>query len=159
MYNTERIMFHLPLFRLRHFVGNKAKGRISKRAFQESKARQNFRKTNISYPLIRTRTCAYQGVRNVCFSEILTYFAFLKHPFRDSPFCLIPNDLIITTVPFSSVPQTAYGGNGLFCYNPSGTYMFKVNNENLGLKYEPNGKCQCKSFTEKYYTRPQIMIL
>ena len=44
-------------------VGNKAKGRISKRVFQESKARQNFRKTNISYPLIRTRT--YQGVRNL----------------------------------------------------------------------------------------------
>ena len=36
-------------------VGNKAKGRISKRVFQESRARQNFRKTNISYPLIRTR--------------------------------------------------------------------------------------------------------
>ena len=35
-------------------VGNKAKGRISKRVFQESKARQNFRKTNISYLLIRT---------------------------------------------------------------------------------------------------------
>ena len=37
---------------LTDFVGNKAKGRISKRVFQESKARQNFRKTNISYPLI-----------------------------------------------------------------------------------------------------------
>ena len=36
------------------FAGNKAKGRISKRVFQESKACQNFRKTNISYPLIRT---------------------------------------------------------------------------------------------------------
>ena len=58
-------------------VGNKAKGRISKRVFQESKAR----KTNISYPLIRTCTCAYQGVRNVYFSEILACFAFLKHPF------------------------------------------------------------------------------
>ena len=73
-----------------NFVGNKAKGRISKRVFQESKARQNFRKTNISYPLIRTRTCAYQGVRNVCFSEILACFAFLKHPFWDSPFDLFP---------------------------------------------------------------------
>ena len=40
----------------RKVVGNKAKGRISKRMFQESKARQNFRKTNISYLLIRTRT-------------------------------------------------------------------------------------------------------
>ena len=32
-----------------------------------------FRKTNISYPLIRTRTWAYQGVRNVSFSENLAY--------------------------------------------------------------------------------------
>ena len=52
-----------------YFDGNKAKGRISKQVFQENKARQIFRKTNISYPLIRTRTCAYQGVRNVRFSE------------------------------------------------------------------------------------------
>ena len=38
-----------------YYVGNKAKGRISKRLFQENKARQIFRKSNISYPLIRTR--------------------------------------------------------------------------------------------------------
>ena len=50
-------------------AGNKAKGRISKRVFQESKARQN-----------------------ICFSEILACFAFLKHPFWDSPFCLITDD-------------------------------------------------------------------
>ena len=62
-------------------VGNKAKGRISKRVFQERKARQHFQKTNISYPMIRTPTCAYQEVRNVSFSEILPCFAFLKHPF------------------------------------------------------------------------------
>ena len=37
------------------FFGNKAKERISKRVFQENKARQIFRKTNISYPQIRTR--------------------------------------------------------------------------------------------------------
>ena len=37
-----------------HIVGNKAKGRISKRVSQENKARQIFQKTNISYPLIRT---------------------------------------------------------------------------------------------------------
>ena len=66
---------------LNHIVGNKAKGRISKWVFQKSKACQNFRKTNISYPLIRTRTCVYQGVRNVCFSEISECFAFLEHPF------------------------------------------------------------------------------
>ena len=34
---------------------------------------QNFRKTNISYPLIRVCTCAYQGVRKVSFSENLAY--------------------------------------------------------------------------------------
>ena len=31
-----------------------------------------FRKANISNPLIRTRTCTYQGVRNVSFSENFT---------------------------------------------------------------------------------------
>ena len=34
-------------------------------------------KTNISYPLIRTRTCAYQGGRKVPFSENLVCFVFL----------------------------------------------------------------------------------
>ena len=71
----------------RDCVGNKAKGRISKRVFQESKARQIFRKTNISYPL-----CAYQGVRNIRFSEIVACFVFLKHPFWDSSFWLITED-------------------------------------------------------------------
>ena len=85
--------FHLENFS-HNFVGNKVKERISKRMFQESKARQNFWKTNISYLLIRTRLCAYQEVKNVCFSEILVCFAFLKHPFWDSPFCLIPNDFL-----------------------------------------------------------------
>ena len=33
-----------------HFVNNKAKGRISKRVFQENKARQVSRKTDISSP-------------------------------------------------------------------------------------------------------------
>ena len=30
---------------------------------------ENIRKPKISYPLIRTRTCAYQGVRNIGFSD------------------------------------------------------------------------------------------
>ena len=38
-----------------YIVDNKAKGRISKRVFQENKARQVFRKMNISYSLIRSR--------------------------------------------------------------------------------------------------------
>ena len=60
--------------------------------FQENKARQIFRKANISYPLIRTPTCVYQGIKNVCFSESLACFVFLKHPFLDSPFCLITDE-------------------------------------------------------------------
>ena len=75
------------------FVGNKAKGRISKPVFQENKARQIFRKTNIFYPLIRPRTCPYQGVKNVRFSENLACFLFLKHRFWDSLFCLITEEL------------------------------------------------------------------
>ena len=71
------------------YVGNKEKGRISKRVFQERKARQVFRNTNIFYPLILTRTCAYQGVRNVRFLENLACFVFLKHTFEGSPFFLI----------------------------------------------------------------------
>ena len=50
------------------FVGNKLKGRISKRLFQENKARQ----------ILRSCACAYQGVRNVDFSENLACFVFLK---------------------------------------------------------------------------------
>ena len=83
------------------FVGNKAKGRISKGVFQENKARQIFRKTNFSYPLIRTRTCAYQGVRNVCVSENLTSIVFLKHPFLDLPFCITTDVLFKITLPLS----------------------------------------------------------
>ena len=41
------------------FVVNKAKSRILKRVFQENKAFQIFRKTKLSYPLTRIRTCAY----------------------------------------------------------------------------------------------------
>ena len=50
------------------FVGNKAKVRMC------------------------ARTCAYQGVRIVHFSENLACFVFLKHPFWDSPFCLITDE-------------------------------------------------------------------
>ena len=52
-------------------IGNKARRRISKRLFEENKARQVFRKTNISYSLVHTRTYAYQGVKNVRFLENL----------------------------------------------------------------------------------------
>ena len=57
--------------------------------FQENKTCQIFRKTNFFYPLIGKRTCAYQVLKNVCFSVKFTCFVFLKHLFLDLPFCLI----------------------------------------------------------------------
>ena len=69
------------------FVGNKAR-RISKQVFPENKAHQIFRKTIISYPLMRKRTCTYQGVRNVHFSENLA-FCFLETPVEICPFVLL----------------------------------------------------------------------
>ena len=73
-------------------VVNKTKGRMSKRVFQESKALQIFWKTNITYPLIRTRTCVSRKESTPNFPKnehFLTPFVFLKHPFWDSSFCLI----------------------------------------------------------------------
>ena len=42
------------------------------------------------------RTRAYQGVRNVHFSENLACFVFLKHPFWDSPIFFITEDFQFT---------------------------------------------------------------
>ena len=50
------------------FVGNKAKVRISKRLLLENKARQIFRKTNISYPQIDAR-----DILNMKFRTNLVY--------------------------------------------------------------------------------------
>ena len=63
---------------------DKAKGRITKQAFQESKARQTFRRNKYFLP---PDTCAHQGVRNVGFSENLACFVFLKPALR---FALLP---------------------------------------------------------------------
>ena len=41
--------------------------------------------------------CAYQGVRNVCFTENLVCFVFLLSSFWDSSFCLIINKLSYST--------------------------------------------------------------
>ena len=63
-------------------IRQKGKSRIlqdvtKSRMLQENKARQIFYKINISYPLIHTRACAYQGVRNNRFLGNLACFVFL----------------------------------------------------------------------------------
>ena len=50
-----------------YIVGNKAKGPFSKRMFQKNKARQIFRKVNISHSLISACTCAYHGGKKCSF--------------------------------------------------------------------------------------------
>ena len=58
-----KLLVAVQLDEVSQCVGNKAKGRNSKWMFKENKARRISRKTNIFPPLMRTRTCAYQGVR------------------------------------------------------------------------------------------------
>ena len=60
----------------------------------------NFPKNEHFLPSDTHSTCAYQGV-NVCFSENLPFFVFLKHPFWDSPFWLITDDIFISPIFFS----------------------------------------------------------
>ena len=52
--------------------------------------RKIFRKTDISNPLIRRRTCTYQGVKNVSFSED---FAYLLNGWPPANFLLLPGIL------------------------------------------------------------------
>ena len=80
---------------------NKAKRRILKRSYQENKARQIFRKNKHFLPPNTHSTRAYQGVRNIRFSENLACFVFMLPPPRDSPlwfitdevFCLITDEV------------------------------------------------------------------
>ena len=54
-------------------VSNKTEERISKRVFQENKACPIFRKRNIFYPLIRTRTYIRTYVRTHTYVHTHTY--------------------------------------------------------------------------------------
>ena len=74
-----KVLVTLSFLKKSSVIGQKK--RISKQVLKENKACQIFQKTNISYPLIRTRTCVYHGVRNFHFSENLACFVFLKQPF------------------------------------------------------------------------------
>ena len=66
------------------------------------------KKTNISYPLIHKRTCAYQGVRNINFSG--------SSGFRDFSFpCAMPKTNISNTIVIKTCGQ-------LFCKNNFSTW-------------------------------------
>ena len=70
------------------FVSSKAKGRISKRVFQENKASQIFRKTNISYLSI----------------DMGNLLCFLETPIlRIAPFALLPTICLGRRQPFQGL--------------------------------------------------------
>ena len=56
------------------------KGESQNWCFKKTKHVKFSEKTNLSNPLICTRTCAYQGVRNVRFFEKFDVFCFLETP-------------------------------------------------------------------------------
>ena len=75
-------------------VGNKPKGRISKREFQVSKAQQIFRKTNIYYHLIRTRTYVHVRIREMfVFQNIWRALFSWNSRFEIRIFALLPTIL------------------------------------------------------------------
>ena len=76
----------------RYVAGTRSSLVIRQKRESQTKT-SNFPKNEHFLPPDSTRTCAYQGVRNACFSENLMGFVFLKHPFSDSPFCLITDKL------------------------------------------------------------------
>ena len=55
------------------------KGESQNGGNKKTKETKFSKKINISYPLIRTHTCVYQGVRNVSYSENLE---FIKNEWR-----------------------------------------------------------------------------
>ena len=78
---------------LKSSVIEQKRAKSQNRCFKKTKHTQLSKKTEHFLPLIRTRTCPYQGLRNVHFFGNLACFDFLEHPFWDSHFCLINDDM------------------------------------------------------------------
>ena len=74
------------------------KGESQNGCYKKTKQAKFSEKQTFFNPLIRTRTCAYQGVRNVRFSEKLAYFIFLWHRFEIRSFALLPTNFLFTNV-------------------------------------------------------------
>ena len=85
------------------------------------------------------RTCAYQGGRNVRFSENLACFVFLKHSFWDSPVCLITDDTQLfhrLVIPltflwvFGEIFEKSWGAERLWAFSPI-TYCYLTQSTRL----------------------------
>ena len=97
--NFEHVLNWLNTYMLAYSVVNKVKGRISKQVFQENKARQIFRKTNISYPLICTTfhipwyahvSVRIRGQKLFLFRKIWRALFSWNNRFEIRPFALLP---------------------------------------------------------------------
>ena len=93
--------------------------------------RKRFLKTNISYPLIRTRMYPYQGVRNVSFQENFSYVLNERSPFsfsfvylKQPPRCFV-----------KSVLKNSYNSQKSTCVGVS--FIIK-----LQAYVEPSCKCK-----------------
>ena len=95
--NERNITISFLMIRLRiltgrkhpQIVGNKAKGLITKRVFQESKARHNFRKTNISYPPNTHTYVCVSGGKKCLFFRNFGKLCFIETPVLR--FALLPD--------------------------------------------------------------------
>ena len=87
-----RIMTELARLVVSDLTNSSMKKRNSKRRLKENKARQIFRKTNISYPLVHTQTYMYQGERNARFSKIWRALFSFYPCFEIDLFYLITNE-------------------------------------------------------------------
>ena len=100
------------------FLGNKAKGRISKRVFQENKARRIFR-TNEHFlpPDTHTHVFISEGKKCSFFRKILRTLFSSNTRFENSPFCLITDTVFNGNLkPFASAYSfTAFTNNHRLC--------------------------------------------
>ena len=81
--------------RLDNYISSviRQKGESQNGCFKKTKHAKFSEKQTFLTPDMHTCTCDYQGVRIVRFSENLACIVFLKHPFWDSPFCHITDNL------------------------------------------------------------------
>ena len=103
------------------------------------------------YAQVRTCTCAYQGVRNVRFSENLACFTFLLPLFWDSPFCLITDEL-----PHHWLHAVFISQSLSFNRVPANFYWFKVNSRNTTKRCEICSKLTIKTPQRRHWLRTGV---
>ena len=75
------------------------KGQSQSGYFKKTKHAKMFRKTNISYSVLDTETyLCLSGGKNVRFLKNIVWFVYLKHPFWNSLFWFITDDMYCTNL-------------------------------------------------------------